>query len=45
MTLPKYIIERVNGLWELYQTDTCFIWSFDTRTEAEDKLKLLIWNP
>lgn len=41
MKLPKYIIEKVNNVWGLYSTVDCITYCFDTRLEAEDKLKIL----
>lgn len=41
ITLPLYMIEHVLGKWVLYNTQTCVCLEFDTRSEAEAKLKEL----
>lgn len=39
--LPLYVIERVENRWELYNTLEIVTFEFNTRTEAEQALKLL----
>lgn len=41
ITLPLYVIEKVNNTWELYQTVDCITWTFETKSECEIKLKEL----
>ena len=35
MNLPRYIIERYQDVWYLYDTETCESLAFETRAEAE----------
>lgn len=44
IALPEYVIERVNNVWELYQTVECVTFEFPTREEAEEALKTLKTN-
>lgn len=41
ITLPEYIIEHINGKWELYNTLEVVTFEFPTKEEAEQALKLL----
>ena len=41
ITLPLYIIEHVLGKWVIYNTEDCSVIEFETKEQAEEKLKTL----
>jgi hypothetical protein len=42
ITLPKYVVEKVNGVWEVYNTQECVVedvWKEEAQAnEHRDKL-------